>query len=217
MQNNQAHQIMPFSHQRARRREWKRHKCRRQNFIKILIKNLRFIIATREISVVLQILKKKEPLHWRTIFLTKKTIVWTMRTPQVKATPAASQTSTNLKISQTRNTHQANLTQPYLDYKQSTKRTLRNKVKPTTLTASAAFQKKPNSLSQHGNRLFLKNMPSKILLLNLGHRTFHSRHPPHRSLPSSRSQRSRVPSPQQNRRKRRDNQSHLNRKRHSRS
>jgi hypothetical protein len=35
MQNNQAHQIMPFSHQRARRRECKRDKRRRQNLIKI--------------------------------------------------------------------------------------------------------------------------------------------------------------------------------------
>ncbi len=114
---------------------------------------------------------------------------------------------------QTRNTHPVNQTQPFLDYNQSAKQISRTKVKPDPSAASPAFQKKPDSLSQHGNRLFLPNMPSKILLLNIGHRTFHCRHSHHRSLPSSRSPRS----PQPNRLQHQHNQPQLDRELHSRS
>jgi hypothetical protein len=54
----------------------------------------------------------------------------------------------------------------------------------------SAFQKKHHSLSQHGNRLFLQNLSSKTVLLTRSRGTFYHRHPHHRSLPSSRSQRS---------------------------
>jgi hypothetical protein len=55
---------------------------------------------------------------------------------------------------------------------------------------SPAFQKKQNSLFQHGDRLFLQNLSSKTVLLNRSRWTFYRRHPHHRSLPSSKSQRS---------------------------
>jgi len=128
----------------------------------------------------------------------------------VKATPGAIPTSTILRV--ILHTHPVNQTKPFLDSNQSAKQISRTKVKPNPSAASPAFQKKPDSLSRHGNRLFLQNMPSEILLLYRGHRTFHCNHSHHRSLPSSRS----PQSPQPNRLQYQHNKPQLNRKLHSR-
>jgi hypothetical protein len=87
----------------------------RQNLINNLIKIRRVTIQRMKTSVTSQTLRRKDTQIWRTISPTKKTIVGTPRTSQVKVTPGANQTSRNLKIFQTKNTHPANLTRPYSD------------------------------------------------------------------------------------------------------
>jgi hypothetical protein len=54
----------------------------------------------------------------------------------------------------------------------------------------SGLSEETNSLFQHGDRLFLPNMPSKTVLLNRSCRTFHRRHSYYRSLPSLRSRQS---------------------------
>ena len=96
----------------------------------------------------------------------------------------------------------------------STKRHSRTTIKPANSTTSLAFQKKQSSLFQHGNRLFLPDMPSKTVLLRCSCRTVYHRHPPYMSLPS---QESRQFQPQPNGRHHQWNQPRLNWKFHSRN
>ncbi len=94
---------------------------------------------------------------------------------------------------------------PGTDYKEEEK---------TSSIRSPASQTNQDSISQNGNRTFLQSMPSKVLLLNLGHQPVYSRTPPHRSLPAPKFQQSRSPATQPDKLQHRDNHSDHNRERH---
>jgi hypothetical protein len=167
--------VAQFSRQRAHRHEQQPSKCRRQNLIINLIKIRRLETQQQKNSVTFQPLRKKKLEYFKT-----------------KKTPQAKLISKDLEIFQMKRTLGVKLVWTNSGSRFTVKSTHKKKVMRQPLPAFPAFQWKQYKHFQHGNRILLQNLYSKIPLLNLG-RTLHQRNTHHRSLPSQRSQQSIAP------------------------